>query len=322
MSGATRIRRAALTVLAVGVLGACDDNSEQQGSAVIVTTTSGSVTTDGAPAPVGSSAPVTAIEPPPPTTPPSVGDPQVTSIAVANFDVPVDLAVRRGDDALYVVEQSGRVVRFDSGQRTIVADLTDRTAANGERGLLGLAFSPDGDAAYLDYTDSTDTTIIAEYPVDDQGRFDVAAERIVLTVDQPYGNHNGGDLEFGPDGTLLIALGDGGSGGDPERRASDPTSLLGSLLRIDPRPSDGRPYTIPGDNPFADGQLDGVTGAPEVWAWGLRNPWKFAFDPITGDLWIADVGQNQFEEINLVAPGSDTIAGRGAAFGWSGFEGT
>ena len=222
---------------------------------------------------------------------------------------------------MFVVGQAGLVVRFVAGEPAIVADLTDRTAANGEQGLLGLAFSPDGTTAYLDYTDATGNTVIAEYPVDSDGRFDVDAERILLSVDQPYGNHNGGDLEFGSDGTLLIALGDGGSGGDPERRASDPTSLLGSLLRIDPRPGDGRPYTIPSDNPFADGRFNGISGAPEVWAWGLRNPWRFAFDPVTGDLWIADVGQNEFEEINLVAPVGDTIAGRGADFGWSAFEG-
>jgi glucose/arabinose dehydrogenase len=122
---------------------------------------------------------------------------------------------------------------------------------------------------------------------------------------------------------LIIALGDGGSGGDPDRHASDPTDLLGGLLRIDPNPSAGAPYTIPADNPFADGEHDGVAGAPEVWAWGLRNPWKIAFDPVNGDLWIADVGQNRFEEVNHVAPTDPGVpAGGGIDFGWSAFEGT
>jgi glucose/arabinose dehydrogenase len=118
---------------------------------------------------------------------------------------------------------------------------------------------------------------------------------------------------------LYVAMGDGGSGGDPERRASDPTSLLGKLLRIDP--AGGDPYGIPADNPFASGTLDGIEGAPEVWSWGLRNPWRIAFDPSTGDLWIADVGQNLYEEVDHVASG-ERPAGWAADFGWSGFEGT
>jgi len=249
---------------------------------------------------------------------PVVGEPSIALTEVGRFDQPVDLVIRPEDAALYVVEQPGRVVRADDADATVVADLTDRVGDEGnEQGLLGLEFSADGALAYLNYTNNEGDTIVAEYPVAPDGAFDVAAERVLLVVEQPYGNHNGGDLARGPDGMLYVALGDGGAGGDPERRASDPTQLLGSLLRIDPTPSGDAPYTIPDDNPFAAG--DG--GAPEVWAWGLRNPWRIAFDPVSADLWIADVGQNQWEEINHV-PAAEGGAARGADFGWSAFEGT
>jgi glucose/arabinose dehydrogenase len=140
----------------------------------------------------------------------------------------------------------------------------------------------------------------------------------VLAVDQPFANHNGGDVEFGPDGYLYFGLGDGGSAGDPEGNGQDPSTLLGSMLRIDPQGTlDGdEPYAIPGDNPFADGDA----GEPEVWLYGLRNPWRFSFDPATDDLWIADVGQNAWEEINRL-PAADG-GGRGANLGWNELEGT
>ncbi len=255
-----------------------------------------------------------------------VGDPIVASELVATLEEPVGLAVRPGDPASYVVEQDGRVVKLtlvdDADAATsVVADVTDRTSADGERGLLGLAFAVDGARAWLNYTDNDGNTVVAEYPVAADGAFDVAAERVLITVDQPYPNHNGGDLAVGPDGMLYIALGDGGSGGDPERRASDPTNLLGKLLRIDPNPSGDQAYGIPADNPFATGQMGDLTGAPEVWSWGLRNPWRIGFDAVNGNLWIADVGQNAIEEINLVGPTAEHPAGWGVDFGWSAFEG-
>jgi glucose/arabinose dehydrogenase len=256
-----------------------------------------------------------------------VGDPVVASELVATLDLPVGLAVRPGDPASYVVEQDGRIVRLTvvagaEPEVSVVADLTDRTGAEGERGLLGLAFAADGARAWLNYTDDDGDTVVAEYPVASDGTFDVAAERVLLAVDQPYPNHNGGDLAVGPDGMLYIALGDGGSGGDPERRASDPSDLLGKLLRIDPTPSGDQPYTIPADNPFASGQLGELAGAPEVWSWGLRNPWRIDFDEANGNLWIADVGQNAIEEINLVSATAEHPAGWAVDFGWSAFEGT
>ena len=193
---------------------------------------------------------------------------------------------------------------------------------DGEQGLLGLAFTADGAYGYLDYTDNSGDTNIAEYSVATDGTFDATNGRVLLVIDQPYANHNGGDLAIGPDGMLYVAMGDGGSGGDPERRASDPTTLLGKILRIDPTPSATAAYTIPVDNPFATGSFDGVVGAPEVWSWGLRNPWRIDIDARTGELWIADVGQNRLEEVDVVAPTADHPAGRGSNFGWSGYEGT
>lgn len=252
------------------------------------------------------------------TLPPRVGEPVVSSEVLGEFRRPVDLAIRPGDDRWYVVEQTGGVVRFDGSQSVTVLDLGGRISTGNEQGLLGLAFSPDGGRAYVNFTDRSGDTVIAEYPVVDDGALDQSSERIVLTVDQPFSNHNAGDLEFGPDGMLFVTLGDGGSGGDPERNGNDPFTLLGSLLRIDPVPSGDAPYTVPPDNPFADG----TGGAPEVWSFGLRNPWKIAFDPVTGELWIPDVGQNRFEEINVVGPVDGNTAGRGADFGWSAFEGT
>ena len=314
-------------LIAAVLLAACadDGSSVERGPAVITSTT----TTAAAGGSSGDSLPANSeATTPPATTPtalvePTVGDPKVTSVAVAEFEQPVDLAVRPGDAALYIVEQAGRVVHYGTDDvALVVADVTDRTASRGEQGLLGLAFSADGGVAYLDYTNLDGDTVVAGYPVGTDGQFDVAAERVLLTIDQPYRNHNGGGLEIGPDGMLFIAVGDGGSANDPQRNASDPSTLLGSLLRIDPRPNGDQPYTIPPDNPFASGTFNGITGAPEVWAWGLRNPWRFAFDPVNGNLWIADVGQNEIEEVDLATPDAATTAGRGLDFGWSGFEGT
>jgi glucose/arabinose dehydrogenase len=283
-----------------------------------VTTAAGGSTT-----PVASGGVAT---PPPTAAAPVFGEPVVAVAEVAQVDQPVGLAVRAGDPALYVIGQDGTVFRItlDPGgdsQVGEVADLTDRTSANGERGLLGIAFSSDGTLAWLNYTDDSGDTVVAEYPVAADGTFDVDAERVLLQIDQPYPNHNGGDLALGPDGMLYVAMGDGGSGGDPERRASDPTNLLGKLLRIDPAPSGDAAYSIPADNPFANGSMGDVAGAPEVWAWGLRNPWRIAFDPLTAELWIADVGQNRVEEIDAVGPTADHPAGWGTNFGWSAYEG-
>lgn len=234
---------------------------------------------------------------------------------VAELVQPLALAQRPGDDALYVAQKTGQVVAVRKGRvlPTPVLDLSDEVSDGGEQGLLGLTFSPDGRFLYVNYTDVAGDTHVTEFAF----RGGLAAggsRRDVLRVDQPYSNHNGGNLVFGPDGFLYIGLGDGGSAGDPEDNAQDLTSLLGKMLRIDPRPSGGRPYSVPSDNPFP-GDDD---ARPEIWALGLRNPWRYSFDRETGDMWIGDVGQSDREEIDVVSAGSPG----GTNFGWDGYEGT
>ncbi|MBI5087369.1 MAG: PQQ-dependent sugar dehydrogenase, partial [Actinobacteria bacterium] len=245
------------------------------------------------------------------------GPPVVALTTVGQFDSPVDVAWRTGDATLFVVEQGGRIVPVRDGQPgDAVLDIRDQTTGDGERGLLGLTFSPDGTTAYIDHTDGDDDTVIAAYAVGPDGVFDAASRRELLLIDQPYPNHNGGNVTIGPDAMLYIGMGDGGSAGDPERRALNVGTLLGKILRIDPTPSGDAPYTIPPDNPFV-----GIEGArPEIWSVGVRNPWRMAFDPATGDLWFGDVGQGEIEEVD-VAWAADG-AGRGLNFGWSAFEGS
>jgi glucose/arabinose dehydrogenase len=228
------------------------------------------------------------------------------------------MAVRHGDATLYVAERTGRVRAIRNGQvdPNPVVDMSTLTKAGGEQGLLGMAFSPDGKFLYLDYTDVKGDSHVDEYTVAADGSVDPSTRRQVLFQSQPYPNHNGGSLVFGPDGYLYIGFGDGGSEGDPQRRGLDLSTWLGKLLRIDPRPNGDQPYTVPADNPFV-----GRSGVkPEIWAYGLRNPWRFSFDSATGDLWIGDVGQNTLEEVDE-GPAADG-GGKGLNYGWSAFEGT
>ncbi len=249
--------------------------------------------------------------------PPPLDELAVALTSVTELDEPTVLVPRSGDDAFYVGERAGVVYAISDERGDVVLDMTDRTTAEGERGLLGLAFSPDGTRLYVSSTDNDGDSVIDEYVVDADGVADVATRRTVLTVDQPYQNHNGGHITFGPAGYLYYGLGDGGAAGDPERRALDNSTLLGKLLRIDPTtPSGDLGYTIPADNPFVD--VDGAR--PEIWSSGLRNPWRFSFDSATGDLWIGDVGQGNWEEVDLATAASG--AGRGVSFGWSAYEGT
>ena len=245
--------------------------------------------------------------------------PAVTLADAGQFDTPVELFSRSGDQRHFVVEQNGRIMAADDLSSEVVLDITDLTAADGERGLLGAAFHPAQNFAYVHYTDANGTTVVDEYAIDPvTAIFDPTSRREVLTVKQPFGNHNGGELAFGPDGLLYLGLGDGGSADDPQRNSLALASRLGKILRIDPRQSGDKPFTIPADNPFV-----GVEGAdPTIWALGLRNPWKFSFDAPTGDLWIADVGQGDLEEINYAPATDGQGAGRGLSFGWSAFEGT
>jgi glucose/arabinose dehydrogenase len=225
-----------------------------------------------------------------------------------------------GNGRLYVVEQAGRIRIVDNGTLlpSPFLDITDRVTFGGERGLLGLAFPPgfgrDRDTVYVHYSGKDGATTIAEFRVGlDADALDPGSERIVLTEPQPYENHNGGWIGFDADGMLLIGLGDGGSGGDPENRASNLATPLGKMLRIDVLdPPAGAAYGIPSDNPFASGQ----GGArPEVLHYGLRNPFRDSVDPATGNLWIGDVGQNAWEEVDVARAGA-----RGLDFGWRRWE--
>jgi glucose/arabinose dehydrogenase len=245
----------------------------------------------------------------------------VTLTPVANFEAPTAMAVREGDSALYVAEQEGQVLAVRDGalDQQPVLDLGDRVQAGGEQGLLGIAFSPDGSKLYAHYSDATSNgdNQVDEYTMQD-GVADVGSRRAIITVETLQPNHNGGQLAFGPDDFLYIALGDGGAAadeGDGHAEGGNGQSLdtlLGKILRIDPNPSGDEPYTSPSDNPFASGG-----GRPEIWAYGLRNPWRFSFDRETGDHWIGDVGQNAWEEIDFMP----AEQGAGANYGWARYEG-
>ncbi len=229
---------------------------------------------------------------------------------------------RDGSGRLFIVEQGGRI-RVWTGTTLLAEpflDLTSKVSCCGERGLLGLAFHPDyadNGRLFVSYTDSAGDSVVEEYAVStDPDVADAGSARSILHVDQPYSNHNGGHLAFGPDGYLYLGLGDGGGGGDPGGNAQDTSTLLGSILRLDvdgdDYPADpARNYAIPPDNP-----LVGVPGADEIWSWGLRNPWRFSFDRWTGDLLIGDVGQGSWEEIDL-----QPAAGGGENWGWRCYEG-
>jgi glucose/arabinose dehydrogenase len=251
-----------------------------------------------------------------PASSPDLSRVNLRALQVADQDGPLAMAVRKDDDALYFAEQKGVVVAVRDGKvdPTPVLDISSGVAAGGERGLLGLAFSTDGSLLYVDYTDLHGDTHVTEFGMGENGRADPASRREVLFVRQPYGNHNGGEVIFGPDGYLYVGLGDGGSEGDPQGNGQSLSTLLGKLLRIDPRRQAGRAYGIPSGNPFV-----GQAGArPEIWAYGLRNPWRFSFDRQTGDLWIGDVGGSQREEVDFQAADSKG----GENYGWNRMEGS
>ncbi len=223
-----------------------------------------------------------------------------------------------GTSRLFFVQQNG-IIRIYKGGVMVAApflDVHSRTRGGGERGLLGLAFPPDyaqKQHFYVNYTDLNGHTVIARYRAGPNAdTADPSTEQILLRIEQPYANHNGGQLRFGPDGYLYIGMGDGGSGGDPQNRAQNPRERLGKMLRIDVESAPGT-FQIPPSNPFAAS----ATHDPAIWALGLRNPWRFSFDRGTGDLWIADVGQNQYEEINFQPASSRG----GENYGWNIMEG-
>ena len=232
---------------------------------------------------------------------------------VATLNGPVGLVARPGSSDLFVVEQQGRIVRLPNGRSEgadTTLDIRGNVSRGNEQGLLGMAFSPDGDTIYTNHTDGAGDTQIIRWDMSGTTADPNSGEPL-LTVDQPRGNHNGGQLAFGPDGFLYIGMGDGGGSGDPGLHGQNPNTLLGSILRIDVSGDDG--YVIPPSNPFVDGE------APEVFIWGIRNAWRFGFDQVTGDLWIGDVGQDRFEEISVLR--SADGGGNGANLGWNAVEG-
>jgi glucose/arabinose dehydrogenase len=310
--------RAIGVVLAAGLVGlglaGCGDDD---GGASGVTTTERPATESEPPA--GDS-----------TTAPAAESPldgiEITATPVAQLDSPTALVVRPGSQMMYVAERAGRVrpvtVTGTGPDRTYqvgdpVLDISANVVADGERGLLDIEFSDDGGTLYVHYSlaPSGDARVAAYTMAGDD--VDTGSYRELLAVEDPFPNHNGGEMEFGPDGYLYIALGDGGGGGDPEGNGQDTQALLGKILRIDPaNPSGGQEYGIPADNPFADGE----GGRPEVWLYGVRNPWRFSFDRTNGDLWIGDVGQNEWEEIDQLPAAAG--GGRGANLGWNEMEAT
>jgi len=222
-----------------------------------------------------------------------------------------------GTNRLFVVEQPGRIKVLASGATApdLFLDITSRVLSGGEQGLLGLAFHPQfatNSRFFVNYTRQTDgATVIAEYRASLDPDVTATSEIVLLTIPQPYANHNGGMIEFGGDGYLYIGMGDGGSGNDPGNRAQNINELLGKILRIDvDHPTDGQPYSSPPGNPF----LGAIPGRDEIFALGLRNPFRFSFDRQTGQLYVGDVGQNLLEEVDIVTAGGN--------YGWRVFEGT
>ncbi len=260
---------------------------------------------------------------PPPTSPPPTDAPPLETLPLElvptdrEFQEPTNL-VQAHNGRMLVTEQDGRIWAFDPAASEVPAatellDITDRVSSRrSEEGLLGLALDPTNAAHLYVYYSAADPrrSVVSRFTLAaDRSRVDPDSELVILEVEQPYANHNGGQIAFGPDGYLYIGLGDGGAAGDPLGSGQDTSTLLGSILRIDVSQSGPtRLYAIPPDNPFVSGG-----GRGEIWAYGLRNPWRFSFDRDTGELWTGDVGQNRWEEIDLIQ--------RGGNYGWNRLEG-
>ncbi|HEV8647993.1 MAG TPA: PQQ-dependent sugar dehydrogenase [Actinomycetes bacterium] len=308
----TSARRAAATLAAGLLLVACSSGSG---------TASGSGNAQGTTTPPSTTARAPTTAPPDTTAPPTTASAadfaavRLRLAKVAAVEQPVAMAAPAGDTALYVAEKTGRVRAIRKGRvdPAPVLDLSSEVSGGGEQGLLGLAFSPDRRFLYVYYTDLHGDVRVVEFAMRG-GRADPRSRRQLFQVEHSqFSNHNGGQLVMTGDGALWAGIGDGGGGGDPFGSGQSLTTMLGKIVRITPRPSGGRPYGIPRGNP-----LVGRAGArPEIWAYGLRNPWRFSFDPANGDLWIGDVGQGTWEEIDHEPGGS----GGGRNYGWNRREG-
>lgn len=296
-----------LAVLGLVGLGCSDGTSDSTGSAPSTTTTAIELQDEQGPEP----------------TEEALGEVGLVDTGL-DVDAPIAMVPVPGTTSLLVAERGGRIVEAVpdgdglSAAGTVLDLRDDVGSTDGERGLLGLAVDADAQHVYASYTGASDgQSLLDEFTLAGGGgelRADRSSRRNLLEVEQPFQNHNGGHVTFGPDQMLYLGLGDGGAGGDPDGRAQDPTTLLGKLLRLDPGAEDA----VAEDNPFVGD--DPLGARDEIYATGLRNPWRFSFDRATGDLWLADVGQNRFEEINHLPASSG--AGAGANFGWDLFEGT
>jgi glucose/arabinose dehydrogenase len=296
-------RSLAVAALLVSLAACGDDDGPDRADDTTTTTTTS--------APSGPATPSTTT-----TVPASAGDLGAVGLAlreVARLDQPIAMAVRPGHAPLYVAERDGRVAVLDGRPERLI-DISSDVSSGGERGLLGMAFSPDGARLYLSYTNRSGDSRLVEWTMGADARsIDLGSRREVLAVEQPASNHNGGGILFGPDGLLWYGLGDGGGSGDRFGNAQNLGTILGSILRIDPASRGGAPYTSPAGNPF------GATGGrAEIAVYGVRNPWRFSFDRATGDLWVGDVGQNRLEEVDRLPAGRIL----GANLGWPIREGT
>ena len=312
-----RVRLLLPLLVGVAVLAACSDGSDpEEGSAPSTRPSTTESTTSGEPA--GSSTTAEA------TSTADLSAPVELVDLELELDAPIAASTVPGSTSMLVAARAGQLhelVLEDGGARLVegpVLDVSDLVGSSrGERGLLGVAVAPDASFVVVSYTAADDgASQLDRYLLDGEPgelSIDPSTRTPLLRVAQPYPNHNGGHVTFGPDGLLYAGIGDGGSGGDPEGNGQDRRTLLGKILRLDPRLG---AELVPSDNPFADSR-DGAR--PEIWLTGVRNPWRFSFDAATGDLWVADVGQNAWEEIDHL-PAAEG-AGRGANLGWDLFEG-
>ena len=244
-------------------------------------------------------------------------------VRVGEAEQPMVLISKPNGDGFLLGERKGQIKNSgvnDDGSLSVgetLLDLSDAVSTAGEGGLLGMAFSKDGSQLFVNYTAKPMTTRVSSFTfVDGLSGADVESEKMIIEIPQPYPNHNGGHLLVDNDGNLLIGLGDGGAGNDPLGHGQNTSTFHGSILRVNPNTPKGTPYIVPSDNPFTRDTPDFL---PEIFLYGLRNPWRFDFDPFNGDLWIADVGQDRLEEINLL---SADLYTDGANFGWASMEGT